>query len=113
MAGNYLSVIVLFSTWQDAGGGATTAPLIRHRHGELQGEERKSGRGNGRERQNKAGVMWEKNERNQEKKRDMMIFVNHTNAIESKSSTWDGTEASAIQQAKPSFLRSSLASFSL
>lgn len=55
----------------------------------------------------------EKNERKQEKKRDMMIFVNHTNAIQSKSSVWDGTEASAIQQAKPSFLRSSLASSSL
>lgn len=55
----------------------------------------------------------EKNERKQEKRRDMMIFVNHTNAMQSKSSVWDGTEASAIQQAKPSFLRSSLASSSL
>lgn len=28
----------------------------------------------------------EKNERKQEKRRDMMIFVNHTNAMQSKSS---------------------------
>lgn len=55
----------------------------------------------------------EKNERKQEKRRDMMIFVNQTNAMQSKCSVRDGTEASAIQQAKPSFLRSSLESSSL
>lgn len=49
MAGNYLSVIVLFDAWQDAGRGAATAPLIRLRIAlgfeEKKGRERKEGRG--------------------------------------------------------------------
>ena len=44
MAGNYLSVIVLFDAWQDAGGGAATAPLIGPSSAGLEGEERE-GRG--------------------------------------------------------------------
>lgn len=42
MAGNYLSVIVLFDAWQDAGGGAATAPLIGPPRAGLR-EERKGG----------------------------------------------------------------------
>lgn len=49
MAGNYLSVIVLFDAWQDTGGGAATAPLIRLRSTGLQGEERKGEEGGERE----------------------------------------------------------------
>lgn len=41
MAGNYLSVIMLFDAWQDAGGEAATAPLIRLTSAGLQGEEKR------------------------------------------------------------------------
>lgn len=43
MAGNYLSVIVLFDAWQDADGGAATASLIRSASAGLQGR-RSSGK---------------------------------------------------------------------
>lgn len=45
MVGNYLSVIVLFNAWQDAGRGAATAPLIRPTRLGLQGEERREKEG--------------------------------------------------------------------
>ena len=39
MAGNYLSVFVLFDAWQEAGRGASYSPLISLTSAELQGEE--------------------------------------------------------------------------
>lgn len=45
MEGNYLSKIVLFDAWQDAGGRAATAPLIRLSGAKLQGEEMKEKEG--------------------------------------------------------------------
>lgn len=80
----------------------------------FKGEEESGGEETGkREAEQGRSDAGKKNERKQEKRRDVMIFVNHANAMQSKSSVWDGTEASAIRQAKPSFLRSSLASSSL
>lgn len=52
MPGNYLSVIVLFDAWQDAGRGAATASLIRHTRTGLPGEERG---GEDREQQSETG----------------------------------------------------------
>lgn len=45
MAGNYLSVIVLFNAWQDAGRGAATAPSIMPPRAGLQGEGRREKEG--------------------------------------------------------------------
>lgn len=49
MGGNYLSKIVLLDAWQDAGGGAATAPLIglsgaRLREEEMKERETREGR---------------------------------------------------------------------
>lgn len=76
MAGNYLSVIVLFDAWQDADGGAATASLIRSASAGLQGRRSsgKRGRASSRKRQKRRA---EKEKRGTE----IMIFMNHTNAI--------------------------------